>query len=86
MVPTKLPPLVRKLHELIRANKRDPDEIELIVSPCLKPCSPRDLKKYSDAGIDEVALLLDAPETDEEIAPRLERLAREWASATEEMG
>jgi probable F420-dependent oxidoreductase len=69
---------IAKLRSLIRENKRDPAEIEIVVSPYLKPCAPDDLKKYRAAGVDEVAWLFDAPRSIKEIGPKLEQIARSY--------
>jgi probable F420-dependent oxidoreductase len=69
---------IEKLRALARKNGRDPDEIEIIVSPYLTRITPADLKKYRDAGVDELVLLTGVPEDRSQIGPRLERTAEEW--------
>jgi hypothetical protein len=49
------------------------------VSPYTRPITVDDLKRYRDAGADEVELIfLDVPDDEREVVRELERLAREF--------
>lgn len=76
---------IQKLRALLRDRGRDPGQIEYIVSPYTKPCAPGDLKKFRQAGVDEVVLLLSA-RSGAEIAPKLEQLARDWVEPAAALG
>jgi probable F420-dependent oxidoreductase len=70
---------VRRIEELLRASRRKRSDLELAVSPYTKPVSPDDLKRYRDAGVDEVVIVnVRAPRTVEEAAERVEEAARAW--------
>lgn len=77
---------IARLRELLRRNRREPGDIEVAVSPYLKPCRPDDLKKYREAGVDELVMLCELPRLDREIGPRLEALAREYLEPAARLG
>jgi probable F420-dependent oxidoreductase len=70
---------IRRIEELLRAAGRKRSDVTLAVSPYTAPIVPDDLKRYRDAGVDEVALLLRgrAPHPGE-IVTRMEGLARDF--------
>jgi probable F420-dependent oxidoreductase len=77
--PDEAAPKIKRIEELLKANGRKRSEVEIGVSPYNKPMKPDDLKRYRDAGADEVALVVfDMPSTEREIIARLEQLAREF--------
>ncbi|MGH7068782.1 MAG: LLM class F420-dependent oxidoreductase [Acetobacteraceae bacterium] len=49
---------IRRIEELLRANSRQRSDVALAVSPYTDPIVPDDLKRYRDAGADEVALYM----------------------------
>src|SRR5712691_2933181 len=49
---------IRRIEELLQANGRKRSDVTLALSPYTDPITPDDLKRYRDAGADEVALLL----------------------------
>ena len=70
---------IRRIEELLKANGRQRHDVTLAVSPYAQPITPDDLKRYRDAGADEVALLLRGrPQGEAEIIARLEQMAREF--------
>jgi alkanesulfonate monooxygenase SsuD/methylene tetrahydromethanopterin reductase-like flavin-dependent oxidoreductase (luciferase family) len=70
---------IRRIEELLRANSRRRADVTLAVSPYTDPIVPDDLKRYRDAGADEVALLLQGrPRDAAEIIARLEQMARDF--------
>ncbi|MGH7839272.1 MAG: hypothetical protein ACREQC_15795, partial [Candidatus Binataceae bacterium] len=65
--------------ELLKANGRKRADVELAVSPYTKKVTPDDLKRYRDAGVDEVVLVnLRPPRVAEETKKDLEQIARDW--------
>ena len=70
---------IRRIEELLAANGRSRSDVTLAVSPYTQPIAPDDLKRYRDAGADEVALLIRGrPETEHDIISRLEQMARDF--------
>lgn len=70
---------VGRIEGLLKANGRRRSDVYLSVSPYTDPIVPDDLKRYRDAGVDEVALLMRGrPQSEAEIVSRLEQLAREF--------
>ena len=65
---------VARLRDLLSERGRSPDEIELSVSPYLKGADADKLKRYRDAGADQVIVSAFAPDT-ARIRPTLEGLA-----------
>ena len=69
---------IERIEELLEANRRKRSDVELAVSPYTKPIKTDDLKRYRDAGADEVALVVDVPPTEGEMVKRLEQMARDF--------
>ena len=70
---------IRHIEELLKANGRRRSEVTLAVSPYTDPITADDLKRYRDAGADEVALLLRGRRASEaELIAGLEGLARDF--------
>ena len=70
---------IRRIEQLLRENGRQRSDVELAVSPYLRHITVDDLKRYRDAGADEVELVfLEAPQDEHGIIQQLERLAREF--------
>ncbi|HEY6419503.1 MAG TPA: LLM class F420-dependent oxidoreductase [Candidatus Binataceae bacterium] len=69
---------IEKLRALIRQNGRDPSEIEIIVSPYTKRIVADDLKRYRDAGVDEVVILANPPTDPAKIPGWAEDIAKQW--------
>jgi len=79
LTPTEATTKIKRIEELLKANGRKRSDVELAVSPYTKPCSVDDLKRYRDAGVDEVVLIkLRPPRTEDEVVRDLEQIAREW--------
>lgn len=79
LLPEEAAAKIRRIEELLRANGRKRSDLELAVSPYTKPITPDDLKRYRDAGVDEIVLVnMRAPRTVEETTTRLEEFARKW--------
>jgi probable F420-dependent oxidoreductase len=69
---------IERIEELLEANRRKRSDVELAVSPYTKPIKTDDLKRYRDAGADEVALVVNVPPTEREMVKRLEQMARDF--------
>ena len=79
LTPDEAAAKIRKIEELLKANGRKRSDIEIAVSPYSKPITRDDLKRYRDAGADEVVLInLRPPRAEGENLADLEKIAREW--------
>jgi probable F420-dependent oxidoreductase len=76
--PDDAAPLCDKLRAMVKANGRDARDVEIIVSPYTKKITVDDLKKYGDAGVDELVIITSPPEDEAQIGGWIERVAREW--------
>src|ERR1700757_1600097 len=52
---------IKRIEEILKASGRKRSDVHLAVSPYAKPVSTDDVKRYRDAGADEVVLLSLAP-------------------------
>jgi probable F420-dependent oxidoreductase len=79
LAPDEAQSKIRRIEELLRENSRERASVELAVSPSGMSATPDDLKRYRDAGVDEVVVTaLRSPHTPEEAQVVLEKAAREW--------
>jgi probable F420-dependent oxidoreductase len=79
VAPAEAAPKIRRIEELLRAGGRRRSDVTLAVSPYTEKITPDDLKRYRDAGVEEVALLLRGRPRDEaEIVAGLEQMARDF--------
>ncbi len=70
---------IKRIEELLKANGRKRSDVETAVSPYTKPISKDDLKRYRDAGVDEVVMINLRPPRDESgLVKDLEQIARDW--------
>ena len=70
---------IRRIEELLRANGRRRSDVTLAVSPYTEPITPDDLKRYRDAGAEEVALLLRGrPRARPRSSPGSKQMARDF--------
>ena len=70
---------IRQIENMLRANGRRRSDVTLAVSPYTDPITPDDLKRYRDAGADEVALLMRGrPGNESEVVTAMELMAREF--------
>jgi len=76
--PDDAAPLVKKLHAMLKANGRNANEVEIIVSPYTRKIGPDDLKTYRAAGVDELVMVASPPEDEAQIAGWVERIGRDW--------
>src|ERR1700746_2150119 len=78
LTPDEAAAKIKRIEDLLKANGRKRSDVELAVSPYTNPVKTDDLKRYRDAGVDEIALLAGRPGTEVEMVARLEQLAREF--------
>ncbi len=70
---------IRRIEEMLKANGRRRSDVTLAVSPYTDRINADDLKRYEDAGADEVALLMRGRRASEaELIAGLEGLARDF--------
>jgi probable F420-dependent oxidoreductase len=70
---------IRRIEQILRESGRSRSDVELAVSPYLRPITIDDLKRYRDAGADEVELIfLEAPKDERGIVQHLETLAGQF--------
>ncbi len=70
---------LKRIDELLKVAGRKRSEIYVAISPYTKPITRDDLKRYRDAGVDELGLINFSPPTNErEMIAQLEQTAREW--------
>jgi hypothetical protein len=69
---------IKRIEELLNANGRKRSDVHLAISPYTNPITTDDLKRYRDAGVEEVALLPGKPGTEREMVTQLEQMAREF--------
>jgi probable F420-dependent oxidoreductase len=78
LLPDQAAEKIKRIEELLKANGRKRSDIHLAVSPYTHPIKTDDLKRYHDAGVEEIALLSSRPGTEREMVARLEQMAREF--------
>ncbi|HZP44037.1 MAG TPA: LLM class F420-dependent oxidoreductase [Candidatus Binataceae bacterium] len=79
LTPDEATAKIRRIEELLQKNGRKRADVELAVSPYTKKITRDDLKRYRDAGVEEVVLVnLRPPREEAETIKDLEQLAREW--------
>src|ERR1700722_9959468 len=79
LTPAEAAPKIKRIEELLKAGGRERSEVELAVSPNAKPIKPDDLKRYRDAGVEEVALVnFEIAPTERELVAKIEQLARDF--------
>src|SRR5229473_2790551 len=78
LLPDQAAEKIKRIEELLRANGRKRSDVHLAVSPYTNPIKTDDLKRYRDAGVEEIALLSGRSGTEREMVARLEQMAREF--------
>lgn len=77
---------IRRIDALLQSHGRKRSDIYLAVSPYTNPITKDDLKRYSDAGVDEVVLVgFDMPRTQEGAIRNLEEIARGFVEPAERL-
>ena len=57
-LPPRPHPKFKRIEELLKTAGRNRSDVELAVSPYMKPITLDDLKRYRDLGVDEVAVVV----------------------------
>jgi probable F420-dependent oxidoreductase len=79
LLPDQAAEKVKRIEALLKANGRKRSDVCLAVSPYTSPITTDDLKRYRDAGVEEVALVVSGrPGTESEMIAGLEQMAREF--------
>jgi probable F420-dependent oxidoreductase len=82
LLPDEAAAKIRRIEEILKANGRRRSDVHLAVSPYTKTINTDDLKRYRDAGADEVVLLtLGAPASVQQMIERIEQMARDFVDA-----
>jgi probable F420-dependent oxidoreductase len=70
---------IKRIEETLKASGRKRSDVYLSVSPYGRSITTDDLKRYRDAGADEVVLVVfDIPSSVPELTTRMEQMAREY--------
>lgn len=79
LLPDEAAGKIKRIEELLKANGRNRSDVKLAVSPYTKPIKTDDLKRYRDAGVEEIALLgWGRTRTERDVTAGLEQMAREF--------
>jgi probable F420-dependent oxidoreductase len=79
LLPDQAAEKIKRIEELLKANGRNRSDVKLAVSPYTNPIKTDDLKRYRDAGVEEIALLASGrPRTERDTIAELEQMAREF--------
>jgi probable F420-dependent oxidoreductase len=79
LLPDQAAEKVKRIEELLKINGRKRSDVKLAASPYTNPIKPDDLKRYRDAGVEEVVMLgLGRSRTEQDVISRLEQMAREF--------
>jgi probable F420-dependent oxidoreductase len=79
LLPDQASEKIRRIEELLKTNGRNRSDVKLAVSPYINPIKTDDLKRYRDAGVEEVVLLaLDRSRSEREMIAQLEQMTREF--------
>jgi probable F420-dependent oxidoreductase len=77
---------IKRIEEILKASGRRRSDVHLAVSPYAKPVSTDDLKRYRDAGPDEVVLLsLRPPTSVGDAIQRMEQMAQDFVEPAAKM-
>ncbi len=70
---------ISRIEQILKASGRSRSDVYLSVSPYAKPITTDDLKRYRDAGADEVVLVVfDIPSSVQELTKRIEQMAKDF--------
>ena len=79
LLPDEAAEKIKRIEELLKANGRNRSDVKLAVSPYTNPIKADDLKRYRDAGVEEIALLGSGrARTEGEMIAGLEQMAWEF--------
>ena len=79
MTPAEAAEKMTRIEQLLKAAGRKRSEIYTALSPYAKPITRDDLKRYRDAGVDELAFVEFTPPSNErDLIAKMEQMARDW--------
>jgi probable F420-dependent oxidoreductase len=78
LLPDQAAAKIKRIEELLRANGRSRSAVCLAVSPYTNPIKTDDLKRYRDAGVEEIALLSGRLGAEREMVAGLKQMARDF--------
>lgn len=82
LLPDQAAEKIKRIEELLKAKGRSRSDVKLAVSPYANPITADDLKRYRDAGVEEIALW---PRTEQDVIAGLEQIAREFVEPAAKM-
>jgi probable F420-dependent oxidoreductase len=79
LLPDQAAEKIKRIEDLLKTNGRQRSAVKLAVSPYTQPIKTDDLKRYRDAGAEEIAVMtLGKARTERDVIAGLEQLAREF--------
>lgn len=70
---------IKRIEQILKTSGRSRSDVYLSVSPYAKPITTDDLKRYRDAGADEVVIVVfDIPSSVQELTKRMEKIAKDY--------
>lgn len=69
---------IAKLDAMLRERGRDPRAVEKIVAPYTRRVDADDMKRYRDAGVDEVVMLGNPPADPARVPEWIDKMASDW--------
>ena len=79
LAPDEAAAKIKKIEELLKANGRKLSDVEIAASPYTKQITKDDLKRYRDAGVQELVMVnLRPPRAEDELVKDLEKIAHDW--------
>lgn len=69
---------IAKLRAMVQERNRDPKQIEIVVAPYLKRITTDDLKRYRDAGVDELVFVSSPPPDEAKVRAWIDKMATDW--------
>jgi probable F420-dependent oxidoreductase len=78
LLPDEAAPKIKRIEQILADKGRKRSEVHLAVSPYAKPIKSDDLKRYHDAGADEVVVLTFGLTTARDLIAEMERMAKEF--------
>lgn len=77
---------VTRLHAMLRERGRHPKEVEIVIAPYLKRITVDDLKRYRDAGVDELVFVTSPPAEAARIPAWIDKMAGDWLAPALRLG
>ena len=77
---------IGKLRSMLQERKRDPKDVEIVVAPYLKRITVDDLKRYRDAGVDELVFVTNPPADEAKIPAWIDKMATDWVQPAAKVG